>query len=312
MVENLVDAGSFDFTTWTRQELLESVGPMFEQTSREQKEAAKGVMDFFSLIEGDEKNPFLIPPKVEKQQEKKEILAKEKEFLGFYLTGHPMEEYRFLIDDLGCQPFHELESVDDGAVVKMAFIVESVKVKVSQKSQKKFAILVISDGVERFELPIWPNMYEERHVLFIESQLIFSILQVEKEGDSTKLRCRFIEDLTAITQENKGQLDALFQQAKSDGRRKKKQIVEKPMDSCENKKLQLTLNVNSVRLSEIVKLKKLFHQYPGSSPITIAFHSAEQKVGMVEIESKWGVGWNTELENRIKSFSFIQTFSFEG
>ena len=42
----------------------------------------------------------------------------------------------------------------------MACIIESVKVKISQKTQKKFAILVISDGEERFELPVWPGMYD--------------------------------------------------------------------------------------------------------------------------------------------------------
>jgi len=83
------------------------------------------------------------------------------------------------------------------------------------------------------------------------------------------------------------------------------------MDSNDNKKLHLILDANSVRLSEIVKLKNLFHKYPGSAPIHIAFSSMDQKIGVVEVESKWGVGWNSELENRIKSFSFIQDFSFE-
>jgi DNA polymerase-3 subunit alpha len=316
VVENLIDAGSFDFTTWTRQELLESVEPMFEQTSREQKEAAKGIMDFFSMVEDAEKNPFLIPPVVEKQQDKKDMLAKEKEFLGFYLTGHPMDEYRDLINRLGCLPFHELCASKNGTVVKVSFIIESVKVKVSQKSQKKFAILVISDGIERFELPIWPGMYDEYSALFIENQLVFSILQIENEGDTVKLRCRFLEDLTLVTEENMGQLEAQYEQAKqvakSDVRRKKKQNVEKAMDLNDNKKLHLTLDASSVRLSEIVKLKKLFHEYPGSAPVSVAFTSADQKIGAVEVESKWGVGWNSELESRIKSLSFIQDFSFEG
>lgn len=316
VVENLVDAGSFDFTTWTRQELLESTEPMFEQTSREQKEASKGVMDFFSMIEDEKKNPFLAPPIVERQQEKKEILAKEKELLGFYLTGHLMDEYRALVDKLGCLPFHSLDSVKNGAVVKVACIIENVKVKISQRTQKKFAILVISDGVERFELPVWPDMYYKHSALFIENQLLFSILQIENKGDVIKLRCRSLEDLTAITEKDVGRFDALYEQVKqaieSDARRTKKHNVEKTMDSSDNKKLHLTLDADSIRLSEIVKLKNLFHKYPGSSPVHITFNSVDQKIGVVEVESKWGVGWDSEMENRIKSFSFIQDFSFEG
>ncbi|WP_194847191.1 DNA polymerase III subunit alpha [Candidatus Neptunochlamydia vexilliferae] len=309
VIEHLVDAGSFDFTGWTRQELLEGVEPMFEQTLREQKEKAKGVIDFFSLLEDETNHAFLEPPKVMRQQEKKEILAKEKELLGFYLTGHPMEEYRPLVEKLGCQAFHEFEA---GSVVKTAFIIESVAVKVSKKTGKKFAILMISDGVEHFELPIWSEMYESNTLLFIEGQLLFAILQLDKDDDAIKLRCRLLEDLTLIKEDNIAQLDTLHEQfkkrAKSDARWEKKKPAEVVMD----KKLNLTLDVNQVRLSQIVKLKKLFQRYPGAASVYIAFNHGERKVGAVEVESKWGVGWSPEVENHLKSFSFIETFSFEG
>ncbi|NRA89678.1 MAG: DNA polymerase III subunit alpha [Simkaniaceae bacterium] len=315
VVENLIDAGAFGFTDWTRQELLESVEPMFEQTSREQKEKAIGVMDFFSLIEDEEQNPFLIPPKVERQQDKKEILAKEKEFLGFYLSGHPMDEYGELIEGFGCLAFDEISQLKHGSVIKVAFIIESVKLRVSQKTQKKFAILMISDGIERFELPVWPDMYEDNAHLLIENQLIFGILQVDKEEDNLRLRCRSLVDLRQIEMENKAEIEATYTQikdmAKASSRRKKKQNGAEKMETQDTKKLLLTLDANTVRLSEIVKLKNLFHKYPGSSPISIAFRSSSQKIGAIEVESKWGVGVCDELENRIKSFYFIQDFSFE-
>ncbi len=313
--ENLIDGGCFDFTGWTRQELLESVEPMFEQTSREQKEQEKGVMDFFSNFEDEEKILFNSPPKVERQQEKKELLAKEKEFLGFFLTGHPMDEYRPFLEKLGCSPFHELESQKSGSIVKTAFIIESVKVKISKKSQKKFAILVISDGMERFELPVWPDMYEDNSHLFIENQLLFSILQVEKEDDSIRLRCRSLKDLSTINEENTQQLNTLYEQIKkvasSDLRGKKKQNAETSMDKVEEKKIHLTLDANLLRLSEIIKLKKVFHKYPGTSPVYLAFHSGEKRVGTVEVESKWGISWSAELENQLKSLPFIQSLAVD-
>lgn len=315
VVENLIDAGSFDFTGWSRQELLESVEPMFEHSSREQKEKAKGVMDFFSAMEGEDNHPFIDPPKVERQQDKKEILAKEKEFLGFYLTGHPMDEYKPLMEELGCTPFHEIEDLKNGSVIKVAFIIESVKVRISQKTEKKFAILIISDGMERFELPVWPNMHEDNSHLFVENQLLFAILQVEKEDDDIRLRCRSLEDLTAITEESKGAIHTPYQQmqqlAKSDAKRKKKQNGEKAMKKTEEKTLSLILDPNLIRLSEIMKLKKLFHRYPGTSPVQLIFKSGERNVGVVEVESKWGIGWNEELEKHLKTLSFIQAFTVE-
>ncbi|MCB1116406.1 MAG: DNA polymerase III subunit alpha, partial [Chlamydiia bacterium] len=314
VAENLIDAGCFDFTGWTRQELIESVEPMFEYALREQKEKEKGIMDLFASVES-EHCPFQDPPKVAKQQDKTELLAKEKEFLGFYLTGHPMDAYRSLMETLGCTPFHAFETVESGAVVKTAFIIESVKVRISQKSDKKFAILMISDGMERFELPVWPDLYEDNSHLLVETQLLFAILQVEKEGDALRLRTRAIEELQAISEEKKGAIETQFnefkQRAKSDTRKKKKNQGENVVEKTEEKTLSLFLDPNNTKLSEIIQLKKIFHKHPGTSPVRLIFKNGEKEVGAVEVESKWGVGQSAELLERLKSLSFIQSFTVD-
>ena len=46
MIENLIEAGCFDFTGWSREAMLLSVDPMYEEASREQKESAKGILNF--------------------------------------------------------------------------------------------------------------------------------------------------------------------------------------------------------------------------------------------------------------------------
>lgn len=313
VAENLIGAGSFDFTGWTRQELLESVEPLFEQAAREQKEKEKGVLDMFSAME--DTNTYQSPPTGVQELSKRETLAKEKELLGFYLTGHPMNEYQELIAQLECLPFHEVEKLDSGSVIKAAFIIESVKVKISAKSQKKFAILEISDGMERFELPVWADIYEEKSHLFVENQLLCAILQVDQDDENLKLRCRALEDLTEMDSEKIELFNTLFKQveqmAKSESKRVRKKMVEKEPEPQESRKLHLVLDANHVKLSQIVKLKKIFHKFPGASEVRITFHSEERKVGTLEVESKWGIGWNPELERRLSELSFIQSFSFE-
>ena len=313
VVENLIGAGSFDFTGWSRQQLLESVEPMFEQASREQKEQAKGVLDMFSKM--DEEKPCTAPPTLKQELSKREKLAKEKELLGFYLTGHPMDEYQALIAKLDCHPFHKMETLDSGSVIKAAFIIESMKVKISAKSQKKFAILEISDGMERFELPIWPNIYEEKSHLLIENQLLCAILQVDQAEGPLRLHCRVLEDLTELDDAKVQMLNASFEQvkqvAKSESKRKRKQMVDNKLQAQDERKLHVTLDANRVTLSEIVKLKKLFHKFPGGSPLKIAFQSEEKTIGTIHVESKEGIGWNNELERKMEEFSFIQSFSFE-
>jgi len=278
-----------------------------------EKEQAKGVLDMFSTM--DEEKPCTAPPTLKQELSKREKLAKEKELLGFYLTGHPMDEYQALIANLDCHPFHKMESLDSGSVIKAAFIIESVKVKISAKSQKKFAILEISDGMERFELPIWPNIYEEKSHLLIENQLLCAILQVDQSEGPLRLHCRVLEDLTELDDAKVQMLNASFEQvkqvAKSESKRKRKQMVDNKLQEQDERKLHVTLDANHVTLSEIVKLKKLFHKFPGGSPLKLAFQSEEKTIGIIHVESKEGIGWNSELERKMEEFSFIQSFSFE-
>ena len=57
------------------------------------------------------------------------------------------------------------------------------KCAIASKSQKKFAILMISDGIERQELPVWSDLYEEKSHLLKENQLLYAVLQVDKKEE---------------------------------------------------------------------------------------------------------------------------------
>ena len=66
-----------------------------------------------------------------------------------------MDEYKHILQRLSCVPLSHIDQMDHDMVFRSAFIVESVQIRIASKSQKKFAILTISDGMERQELPIW-------------------------------------------------------------------------------------------------------------------------------------------------------------
>ncbi|MBI3211330.1 MAG: DNA polymerase III subunit alpha [Simkania negevensis] len=310
LAEHLIEAGAFDFTSWSRAQLLQSIEPLFEHADREQKEKAKGILDFFSLLKQGESSPFLTPPVVENPPDKRFILAKEKELLGFYLTGHPMDEYKEVIKEFGCTPFHEIQTMENGKVCPAAFIIEGIKVKISGKTQRKFAILTISDGMERFELPIWPNLYEEKPELIVENQLLYAILEVEKEGESFKLKCHRIEALSSLSIENASALESALRQVKENAKKnlkgkEKKSFKEKMVEA--EKKLEITLDVDRIRLSQIMHLKKLFSTFSGVLPVSIVFHSAKKKIGSVEIDPRWGIEWNEELKKRLEECAFVDS-----
>lgn len=305
-IELLIEAGGFDFTKWARDAMIQSVEAMYLEASRDQKEATLGVLNLFSLIETQEK-PFQIEPKVVHKTPKWQVLQREKELLGFYLTGHPMDEYSHILKRLSCVPFKEFETLSDGAIVRAAFVVDAMSVKISNKSQKKFAVLMISDGIERFELPIWPEMYEEKGSFLKENQLLYGILTVDRKNGGVNLSCRYLEELSSVDEEKIKECDETYDRLKAQSKQfeaKKKMTKEKSEKAPVEEKetlclLECFIDANQARLSQILSLKELFRQYPGKSPIALRFFVESKSIGTVQIDSEWGVKVDSQFKEKI-------------
>lgn len=323
VIENLIEAGAFDFTSWSRPALLESVDGMFLVAAREQKEASKGIIDFFSFIEDDKEDQFKYPPLVKTEKTKQEILKREYELLGFYLQGHPLDDYKNMLQRLSCCPLSDFEKLEKNSLCRAAFIVETVSVKISAKSQRKFAILTISDGEERFELPIWPEMFEEKNQLLVENQLLYAVLLIERDMGEMKLQCKWLDDLTKVDGAMITACDNVYDKAKmqvklNELREKnpKPKTENKPMEKAKEEKKQasllyLSVDADEVRLSHILTMKEIFRSSSGSTPVRIEFVSKGGSLGNVRIQDNWGITANAQLEEKLKQICSIKSVKVE-
>ena len=151
---------------------------------------------------------------MKKKTTKNQLLANEKELLGFYVTGHPMDDYKSILKKLSCLPFSKIHNLDDNTVFRTAFIINTVRIRVAAKTQKKFAILEISDGIEKFELSIWSDLYEEKSYLLIENQLLYAVLLKEDRNGEIRLSGKCLEDLTQINSQIIKLCDQTYDKAK--------------------------------------------------------------------------------------------------
>jgi DNA polymerase-3 subunit alpha len=268
-------------------------------------------MNLFALIEKTA-DPFAKPPSVVQPLSPIQLLSREKELLGFYLTGHPMDSYRKLLSRLSCVPFKDFELLPDSALLRAAFIVENITLKVSSKSQKKFAILAIGDGLERFELPIWPELFEEKAALLKEGQLLYGILQIEKKEGGPQLSAKALEDLTTLDEAKSKALDDLYDRLKlqaktsdSKWRKEKKEKKEDPTAQEEQRHLVLKLDADRLRHSSILALKDLFREHPGKSTLELHFLSGNRRLGTISIDSQWGVKTQPTFLEKLRSFNFL-------
>jgi len=297
-IETLIEAGSFDFTGWSRDAMRESVEAMYADASRDQKEASLGVLNLFSLIESEEK-PFQAPPPVLNPSTKMQLLLREKELLGFYLTGHPMDAYKNALQRLSCVSMREFETLAEGSIVRVAFVVETIQVKISNKNQKKFAILAISDGLDRFELPVWSEMFEEKGALLRENQLLYGIVAISRRESAIQLSLKYLDDLVVIDEARikacDEAYDKLKHQSKHEAKWKEKKAADAaaaPGEKVEKEvisKIILKVDADQIRFSGILALKELFREHPGKSTIELHFQGGGKRLGEVHIDEAWGV-----------------------
>ncbi len=309
-IELLIEAGSFDFTKWSRDAMRLSLEKMYTESVREQKETSLGILNLFSLIE-EPKNPFQEPPVVAQPSSQEMLLQREKELLGFYLTGHPMDRYKHVLSRLSCVPFSAFHTLPNHAVVRAAFVVEDVEVKISNKTQKKFAVLTVSDGLERLEVPVWSEMYEEKAPLLRESQLLYAVLQFEQKGGSNSVSCKYLDDLTLVDEAKVQACDDVYDKTVRMAKPSETKW-KKPAPAAEKETislLQLKIDADHIRLSHILRLKQMFRENPGKSPIELKFFSLGKKLGSVAVDPSWGVKMTSTLLEQLRNLSSeLKTF----
>jgi DNA polymerase-3 subunit alpha len=307
-IELLIDAGGFDFTSWSRDEMKLSIEPMYETALKDKKENEMGVMNFLNLLDKDKSN-FSSPPKVNIFRSELEVLQKEKELLGFYLTKHPMDKYADLLKQLSCVPLNEIENLPDNSVIRIAFIIDEAKFRTS-KNQRKFAILNISDGINKLELPIWPEMFSNKYMLLEESKLIYAIVSVDKSSGSLRLNCKWLEDLTKADSKMIKECDLMFDKIKNsikffDQRKKngfnKKEISKKNIMET----LKINIDADKINLSDILELKKIIKSNPGNVKVEVIFTAKKRHLKSYEIDPTLKINFNDNIKELIKNIKGI-------
>lgn len=316
IIESLIDAGCFDFTGWSRDALMQGLEPMYDTAVKEQKEKESGVLTMFNLMGDTSEEHFSSAPEVKVPRSKLQILLREKELLGFFLTGHPMDLYKKILTRLSCVPLRKIDQMSNDTIFRSAIIVETAAVRFSTRTQRKFAILVVSDGMVSYELPIWSDLFEEKSHLLLENQLLYAVLRLEHKDGDLRLTCKWLDDLTKANDQMIIECDEAYDKAKLQVERfakMKKMEASKPKHEEEKvevpSKMQVKLDADQIRLSQILQLKELFEVHRGEAPVEIDFESNGYALGRLHIDSKWGVKLSPQLSAQVKSIAGVTSVS---
>ena len=136
-VENFIKCGAADCFGANRSELLAVYENMMDSVSASRKKNLEGQMGLFAMLEEEDNGAKIPIPKL-KELPKAELLAMEKETTGFYLSGHPMDDYRPFLRNTHVIPMSKLldeeSRLEDDQIVCVAGVVHSVKMKTTRNN----------------------------------------------------------------------------------------------------------------------------------------------------------------------------------
>ena len=196
-IENFIKSGTFDSLGGTRKQYMVIYVQIMDQVNQERKNSMTGQMSLFDMVGEEEKAEFDVPLPEVGEYEKETKFAFEKEVLGFYLSGHPMEEYEekwkkniskttldFQIDeDTG------RTKVSDGAREVIGGMITSKTIKYT-KQNKVMAFVTLEDLAGAVEVVVFPRDYEKNQQYLNEDAKVFIRGRVSEEDEAaSKLIC---------------------------------------------------------------------------------------------------------------------------
>jgi len=196
VIESLIKAGAFDYFEIPRSQLYAMIDEAIEHGAKMQKISLNGQLAIFSS--GQNK----ILPTVNKDAIKSlpewnesKLLSYEKEMLGLYLTGHPLEKHLSLIKTYSSISTSAIKNIKEGTSIWIGGIISNIR-KLNTKQGKRMAVIELEDIYGKIEIVFYPDIFEVCFPLIRQNAVVFVKGKVEHTSDDkTKI---IGEDIASI------------------------------------------------------------------------------------------------------------------
>ena len=200
IIENLIKAGALDTLGGTRKQFMSIYVQIVDHVTQEKKNSMVGQMTLFDLVSEDQKEEFQIRMPDVGEYSKETLLAFEKEVLGIYVSGHPLEAYEekwkksisattadFQLDE---ETGHT--KVHDGAKEIIGGMITEKTIK-HTKTNQMMAFITVEDLLGTVEVVVFPRDYEKnRDYLEVDSKVFVRGRVSEEDDKPSKMICEKI------------------------------------------------------------------------------------------------------------------------
>lgn len=278
-LEGLIQSGAFDSMGYRRSQLLQIYDAVLNAVANARRRNLEGQMDLFGMGAEEKRERIRMPDIPELP--KRELLSMEKETTGLYLSGHPLDSYRELIETAGCATIHDIEEdlsgerdgtqppkYRDGMQVMLAGVITSVRLKTT-RNNSMMAYVVAEDLTGSVELVVFSSVMQQAGDWMKEDKAVWIAGRIDaREDEAPKILPTAMYPLDA------GHLDAVRQSVQGRGgyrerpenrNHNRRPVPEQPVfGSCRHKLYLRIANMDDPRLEQV---KQLLSDYHGDLPV---------------------------------------------
>jgi DNA polymerase-3 subunit alpha len=296
VIESLIKAGTFDSVQASRSNLMRQLDQAVEEGARLQEEASAGQGGLFGeLTESievsgggpsvngagapngsgpavpiDPLNEGAAPPNSSMTEwDDATRLRHEKEALGFYITGHPLERVQEALSRLSITPIQALSDGQDGSEVTIAGLVMSRKITTTRRGDR-MAYARVEDLTDTIETIIFPELFKSSAAVLESDQPVIITGTLDRTDQGCKLKATRLQSLTEV-------------QARV------------------NRQMRITIGPSALSVDQLVQLRAVLARHQGPCPVVVTLRHPAQREATILVDRQYWVTPTPALQADIEA-----------
>lgn len=263
VLENLIRCGAFDFIGQDRAEIFARIESTLAAAAGVQRDRESGQVSLFDMMAMP-----VAAPKLEQVSyvpwTKEEKLAFEKELLGFYVTGHPLESYRLIFEKY--TSIATLMETDDKATVTAVGALIEIERRFTKRDNKPFAIAKLEDLSGMIEIVIWNEVFTKATNVLQLNEVVSVTGRLDRGDDTFRIVANDIKSVK-LTE------------------------AQRPV--------RLVFELQKHTQSDLMRVRESVIKYPGVRPLELEFRAGDGRKYILAAGREFRVEWNDTLSSQL-------------
>jgi DNA polymerase-3 subunit alpha len=282
VIESLIKCGAFDSTQVSRARMIGALDDAMKAGQAHQRDQASNQIDIFAMLgapmKGGKKAGDVYP--MVDEWTTQEALAFEKEALGFYISGHPLDKYDRALKRSASGTIAALKEKALAGDVRVGGVVSALRLRNTKKGDR-YGSFNLEDKSGFIEVIAWPDTYKKCAELLTSDDPIYVKGRLEVGEERIQV---IANEISALTEAMKNQ---------------KNQVVNGKTNG-NGEKVHLYLREDDVSADELVRLRDTLLDYPGPATVLLHMLAAANGETVIELPEQVRIASSSELEDAVE------------